>query len=359
MSSFEYASNSTMKHLADRITSARKVLVTSHEKPDGDAIGSCAAVARALTKLEIENEVWVQGPISDSLLQFVPDLAVRMSPLDEPADDHDLVIIVDTGAWTQLQPLESWLRPRHDSIIGFDHHARGDDVASERVVRVKAASCTELLVELMDELGVSLDVGGDEAGRCSIAEALLLGLATDTGWFRFESCGADSLRVAARLVEAGADKSRIFRIIEETDRPARILMAARALGSARFIEGDRAVLMSLTPEDFTETTARPEELSGLVNYPMSVGTLEVSILITAVNDSSVKVSLRSKPPMDPAPGQPFIDVNALAARFGGGGHVHAAGARIDLPLEQAREALEKAVSEALQEAGFVGSGSTV
>jgi nanoRNase/pAp phosphatase (c-di-AMP/oligoRNAs hydrolase) len=63
--------------------------------------------------------------------------------------------------------------------------------------------------------------------------------------------------------------------------------------------------------------------------------------------------------MDPAPGQPFIDVNALAARFGGGGHVHAAGARIDLPLEQAGQALEKAVSEALQEAGFVGSGSTV
>ncbi len=359
MTSFEYSSNTTMKHLAGRITSARKVLVTSHEKPDGDAIGSCAAVARALKELGIQHEVWVQGPISDGLLQFVPDLSIRMAPPELPAEDHDLVIIVDTGAWTQLQPLQDWLRPRHDSIIGFDHHARGDDVASERIVRVDAASCTELLVALIDELGVSLEAGGDEVGRCSIAEALLLGLATDTGWFRFESCGAASLSVASRLVAAGADKSRIFRIIEETDRPARIHMAARAFQSARFIDGDRAVLMSLTPEDFAETTARAEELSGLVNYPMSVGTLEVSILVTAVDAASVKVSFRSKPPMDPTPGAPFIDVNALAAKFGGGGHVHAAGARIDLPLDQALKALEEAVGVAIQDAGFVDSGSTV
>ena len=136
-------------------------------------------------------------------------------------------------------------------------------------------------------------------------------------------------------------------------------MTARALGSARFLAGDRAVLMSLTPQDFAETTARPEELSGLVNYPMSVGSLEVSVLVSEVEPGGVKASFRSKPPMDPTPGHPFIDVNQLAARFGGGGHVHAAGARIDLPLAEALEALEAAVIEALQEAGFPVSGSTV
>ncbi|MCH2144249.1 MAG: DHH family phosphoesterase [Phycisphaerales bacterium] len=357
MTSFEYTSNTTMEHLAGRLKSARKVLVTSHEKPDGDAIGSCAAVARALRELGIENEVWVQGAISDSLLEFVPDLPIREAPPDQPSDDHDLVVIVDTGAWSQLQPLESFLRDRRDSIIGFDHHARGDDVASERLIRVEAASCTELLVSLVDALGVSLEAGGDDSGRCSIAEALLLGLATDTGWFRFESCGADSLRVAARLVEAGADKSRIFRIIEENDRPARILMSGRAQQSAEFICGDRAVLMQLAPADFEETTARPEELSGLVNAPMSVRSVEVSVLITAVDADGVKVSFRSKPPLDP--GSPFIDVNQLAAVFGGGGHVHAAGARIQLPLAAAKDAVRDALVAALQDAGFVDSGSTV
>jgi phosphoesterase RecJ-like protein len=357
MNSFEYVSNTTIERLSERLKSARKVLITSHEKPDGDAIGSCAAVARALRALGIENEVWVQGAISDSLLEFVPDLTIRHAPTDSPSDDHDLVVIVDTGAWSQLQPLESFLRARRDSTIGFDHHARGDDVASERVVRVAAASCTELLASLVDALGVPLETGGDAAGRCSIAEALLLGLATDTGWFRFESCGADSLRVAARLVEAGADKSRIFRLIEENDRPARILMAGRAQDSAEFICGERAVLMQLTPSDFEETTARPEELSGLVNAPMSVRSVEVSVLITAVEAGAAKASFRSKPPLDP--GSPFIDVNQLAAVFGGGGHVHAAGARIGLPLAEAKEAIREALVAALQDAGFVDSGSTV
>ena len=359
MSTFEYVSNVPIQRLAERLKAARRVLVTSHEKPDGDAIGSCAAMARALRELGVDGDVWVQGAISDSLMEFVPDLTIRHAPGEMPGDgDYDLVLIVDTGAWTQLQPLEPYLRGRADSIIGVDHHARGDEVASERFVTVGAPSCTVVLVPLLDELGVSLSAGADALGRCSIAEALLLGLATDTGWFRFESCGAEGFRLAARLLEAGADKSRIFRIIEETDRPARIAMAGRAFDSADFIEGDRAVIMSLSGDDFAETSARPEELSGLVNYPMSVGSVEVSILITEVDAESVKVSFRSKPPMDPEPGCPFIDVNQLAAEFGGGGHIHAAGARIALPLAQARDALQAAVSRAIQDAGFASSGAT-
>jgi len=359
MSSFEYVSNVPVSRIAERLKGARRVLVTSHEKPDGDAIGSCAAMARALRSLGVDADVWVQGAISDSLLQFVTDLVLRRAPEESPGEgDYDLALIVDTGAWTQLQPLEPYLRGRADAVIGVDHHARGDEVASERFVTVGAASCTEVLVPLLDELGVPLSTGGDAAGRNSIAEALLLGLATDTGWFRFESCGADGFRLAARLLESGADKNRIFRIIEETDRPARIAMAGRAFESAEFLEDDRAVVMTLTASDFETTSARPEELSGLVNYPMSVSTVEVSMLVTEVDAGSVKVSFRSKPPIDPQPGCPFVDVNRLASEFGGGGHVHAAGARISLPLPEAVEALRTAAARAIQEAGFASSGAT-
>jgi len=358
MSEFVYATNTTIENVIARIRDARKVLVTSHEKPDGDAIGSCAAVARALRVLGIPCEVWVLGAISDSLLALVPDLEIHRAPGEVPADDHDLVLVVDTGAWAQLEPLAEWLRQRTDSVISIDHHARGDEVASERIVESSDASCTQVLVPLIDALGVKLEEGADANGRYSIAEAILVGLATDTGWFRFSSCDARALRLAARLIEAGADKSSLIRIIEESDRPQRIEMAARALASARFSNGDRSVVMGLSARDFEETGARPEELSGLVNGPMCVGTVEVSVLLTEVREGHVKMSFRSKPAIAGA-GRGFIDVNEVAGTFGGGGHVHAAGARADGSLEDVVQQVEAALARALQEAGFSSSTSTV
>lgn len=359
MSGFEYSTNTTNERVAERLRAASKVLITSHEKPDGDAVGSCAAVARALAEIGVDSDVWLQGAVPTSLLALAEDLPIRRCPGETPGPEYDLVLVVDTGAWTQLQPLESYLRPRRDSIITIDHHERGDDISSERIVDADAGSCTQVLVDLVDVLGVPLSAGGDAAGNFTIAEALLLGLATDTGWFRFDSCGPQAFRLVARLLEAGADKNRLFRFIEERDRPERIKMSARALGSARFLDGDRAVIMSLSRQDFEETSARAEELSGLVNQPMSVGAVEVSVLVTEPEPGAIKLSFRSKPPANTAAGTPFVDVNRLAGTFGGGGHVHAAGARMQASLEDALEQVEAAVLRAIQEAGFVDSGSTV
>lgn len=359
MTRFEYITNTTPERIAERLRAASSVLITSHEKPDGDAVGSCAAIARALSELGVNSEVWLLGAVATSLRSLVDDLPIRYCPAETPGPEHDLILVLDTGAWSQLQPIESYLRPRRESTISIDHHERGDDIASERIVEAGAASCTQVLIGLLDVLGVPLASGGDERGHFSIAEALLLGLATDTGWFRFASSGPEAFRLAARLLEAGADKNRLFHFIEETDRPQRIQMIARALASARFLEGDRAVLMTLSRRDFEETSARSEELSGLVNQPMSVGSVEVSALVTEPEPGAVKVSFRSKPPVNPTPGSPFVDVNQLAAKFGGGGHIHAAGARMETSLEDALQRIEAALVLALQEAGFVDSGSTV
>ncbi|HAW95083.1 MAG TPA: hypothetical protein DCX60_02300 [Phycisphaerales bacterium] len=353
MSDFEYKTNSTIGSLVGRLTSARSVMIVSHEKPDGDAIGSCAMVARALDALGIPSETCLIGAVADSLRSLIPDLAVRLVPEEAPVDAHDLIVVVDTGAWTQLGPVAEFLRERRERIIGIDHHARGDDVAAERIVDISCGSCTQVLVPLIDEMGVALTHGADEHRRFSIAEAAMVGLGTDTGWFRYDNCGAEGLKLAARLVEAGADKNRLTRVIEENDRPQRIMMAGRALSSARFGDHDRSVVMSLSLEDFEATGAVAEELAGLVNHPMSVGTLEVSVLITQTERDRVKMSFRSKPPKVRGDSR-FIDVNQLAARFGGGGHVHAAGARLDGSLENARTQVRAAITEALQAAGFSG-----
>lgn len=339
---FRYETNATLDALAARLRRAGRVFVTSHAKPDGDALGCVLAVVRACSALGVAAEGALIGPWEENLLSLAaPTPVLRIDPKAPlPAiDEPDAIVVVDTGAWSQLEPLAAWLRPRVDRAIGLDHHARGDRVAAERVVDVACGSCTVLIARLVEALGVSLGAGGDLHGRGSVAEALYLGLATDTGWFRLPNARSAEFALAARLLEAGVDKDRLIAVIEQSHRPARLAIEARALSSLRILLDGELAIMRLGARDFAETGAALEEISGLVNRPLEIGSVRASVLLVESERDIVKASLRSKPA--PKEGDPnaFVDVNAIAARFGGGGHVHAAGARLTGTLDQAQSAL--------------------
>jgi len=323
-----YETNTTIDAIAHALRGARRVLVTTHAKPDGDALGSVLAVIRACHAIGVAAEGWVVDPCEGNLRSFEGSTPVRhVNPRapEMPAGEFDLAVVVDTGAWTQLEALAPWLRAMHAKVIGLDHHARGDDVAARRVVDASCGSCTALLARLIDALGVDMSSGADARGRYSIAEALFMGLATDTGWFRFPNARAAEYGLAARLLAAGVDKDAMFQKIEQSSRAERVQLQARALSSLDFVAGGRIAIMRLRASDFTDTGAMLEETAGIVNIPMEVAPVRASIL--AVDDVAagvIKLSFRSKP----ADGDgAFIDVNEVAARFGGGGHVHAAGAK--------------------------------
>jgi len=177
------------------------------------------------------------------------------------------------------------------------------------------------------------------AGVDGVAEALFVGLATDSGWFRYGNAGAEAFKLASRLLERGVDKSRLYQILEETHGPQRLALEARALASLEYFRGGSVAMQSLRMEDFQAAGASVEDLTGLVNTPMTVGPVRVSVLLSQSTPGMTKISFRSKP-APPGGGQhDFDDVNELANKFGGGGHVHAAGARISLDLEQARQTL--------------------
>lgn len=328
-----YVTNTNLAAVAAEIRAARRVLVTTHAKPDGDAMGSVLAVARACAALGVCADGIVVDPCEGNLRAFEgPTEVVHLDPRRPtvPAGDHDLAIVVDTGAWTQLEALAPVLRAMEGRVVGFDHHARGDAVAARRIVDVACGSCTALLARLVDALGVPLSSGGDAEGRFSIAEALYMGLATDTGWFRFPNARAPEFALAARLLDAGVDKDSMYQQLEQASRAERVELQARALSSLQVLAGGRAALMTLSAADFDDSGALLEETSGIVNMPMEIGQVRVSALV--VEDAQagvVKISFRSKPA--DASGA-FVDVNELAARFGGGGHVHAAGARQRGPL---------------------------
>jgi phosphoesterase RecJ-like protein len=345
-----YTSTSTVPDIAAAIRGARRILVTTHAKPDGDALGSVLAIVRACAVLGIAAEGWIVGPFEESLISLAgptPITWVDPKAPKLPGDDYDLVVIVDTGAWTQLETLAAWLRPRVPIAIGIDHHARGDDVAARRIVDVSCGSCTALLVHVIDALGVPLTTGADARGRGSVAEALYLGLATDTGWFRFQNARAPEFAFAARLLGAGVDKDYLLERIEQSHRESRLRIEAKALSSVQFIDlgaaGPKGVaaIMRLSASDFAATGATLEETSGVVNLPMVIGRVRASVLLLESDPGLVKVSFRSKPKDDDGR---YVDVNEVAATFGGGGHVHAAGAKIKGTLDDAETKVKAALA---------------
>jgi phosphoesterase RecJ-like protein len=327
----QYESNTTIPQMANRIMAGHRILITTHARPDGDAIGSALALTRALSARKKVADLFLMGPIESNLLTLAAPTPFRQVERDPPKNDYDLAIVTDTGAWSQVEPLGPWLKQHHDQVLGIDHHTRGDDIASMRLVDPQAVSTTAMLVPLLKHMQCELTggVGG-------VAEALFVGLATDSGWFRYGNAGVQAFELAAQLLERGVDKSRLYQILEETYGPQRLALEAKALASLEYVCDGSVAIQSVRAQDFASAGASMEDLTGLVNTPMTVGKVRVSILLAQTTPQLTKISFRSKPAAPGADSGEFVDVNELAAKFGGGGHVHAAGARIKADIDQAR-----------------------
>lgn len=342
MSAFDYAvSTTTTTEVARIIRAARRPLLLTHARVDGDALGSVLAMARALRADWCEPTIWLSGALGPSLAATIGPTPYTLVPDAGPIPDldPDLIIICDTGAKSQLRPFADWVAARRERTVILDHHVNGDDLAAHRLVHSSCASATQLVAEVLDELGVPFT--GEPFG---VGEALFMGLATDSGWFKYRAAESSVFRLAARLLEAGVDKSRLYRLLEETYRPVRLRLMQRALASLELLVDERAAVMTITPADFLELAFEMDDLTGLVNMPMEVSTVEVCALIVSRHSDETKISFRSKPPI--LPGGAFVDVNMLAGRLGGGGHVNAAGARLKQPIDEARPIVLEAVHAA-------------
>ncbi|MSR69529.1 MAG: hypothetical protein EXS17_04205 [Phycisphaerales bacterium] len=332
-----YASTSDLSSIAARLRSAAHITIVTHAKPDGDAAGSVLALARALRAIGKSVDAFFTGVVEANIMALALPGEVLVAPAAMPSATTDLVVLVDTGAWSQVEPLHDFLRAMAGRVIGLDHHARGDEIASDRIVDPSLASATQLVVKLVDELGVPLVCPGASA-NFSIAEAVFTGLATDTGWFRFQSADAAVYALAARLLALGVDKIALYQRLEENWPATRLGMMARALSSLTFHQDGRVAMMCISLNDINAAGASSTDLAGFVNIPLAIGSIGMSIVLTEAESNLTRASFRSKPSLSKLPP---IDVNAFAARFGGGGHVQAAGAKFRLPLDQARLEVER------------------
>ncbi|MCA9290257.1 MAG: DHH family phosphoesterase [Phycisphaerales bacterium] len=333
-----YTTTSTLAAVGRRIADARRIAITTHSKVDGDALGSVLALSRALRATGHETDALIMGPVEPNLLALTREIelrAVDVTPPDDAPDAYDLVLVVDTGSWSQLAALKPWLVARRDRVIVLDHHPRGDDVSDVRIVDTGAASATMIVAELFETMDLALTP--------DVAEALFMGLATDTGWFRHSNADARAFARAATLLEAGVDKAALYARIESNYQPTRLHLLGRALRSLELHRDDTVAVMSLGLSDFKETGGGFADLPGLVNMPLDIGSVRTSIFLTQTEPGMTKLSFRSKPTPPGAAADAITDVNRLAGHFGGGGHVHAAGARVGGDIESTRKELMHAI----------------
>lgn len=318
------------------------VLVLTHAKPDGDAFGSVVSLVATLQSL---------GKTARGV--FVPPLPAALGKLNgaDLADlwDDDyalpfepaLFVVVDTGAWSQVGPLRSFIEPHLERTLILDHHLSGDIDAAHRHVVGEAAAACEVLAELIELLiPACIPPGrrdGDTAGYtplpASIREALFVGIASDTGWFRFSNVRPQTHELAAKLIRQGVDHADLYQRLEQGERPEKLALLTRALENLTIHARGKAAVMTLRLQDFIDTGALPEETERLIDTPQMVGGIEVFVVVTEAvtpdGQPQSRMSFRSKHTIDDS----AINVAELAGRFGGGGHARAAGAKVDRPVD--------------------------
>jgi bifunctional oligoribonuclease and PAP phosphatase NrnA len=314
-----------LKAIADALRQHDRFLVVTHENPDGDALGSLLAATLALRQLGKDAVMYLAGetPLSREYAFMPFDGLVREPPGDASGR---VLLAVDCAKEDRIG--DEAVLGRASLVLNIDHHHDNTRFGDVDLIVADASSTGEVLRDVFSELGVELTP--------ELAEPLYIALVTDTGRFQYANTTPKALRLAAELVEAGADIHAVFQEVYESVEFAKLKLLARALGRAEVLEGGRIVVSHLVRDDFAAVGASEPYSEGIIDYLRAVEGAELAALIREqLNESANthKGSLRSS--IDE------LDVSMIARRFGGGGHRQAAGFSTDLPLAQIVEQIRE------------------
>ena len=328
MSSLDWA---PLKSIIDNNQS---FLISSHVRPDADALGSELGMAAILRHFEKQVTI-VNATAPPANLQFlnsdqqVLKLNEDVKQADLPA--VDVYIVVDTSAWQQLGAMAEVIQSAGPKRVVIDHHVSSDNMGATEFKDTTAAATGELIFEAAEYLGVEFD--------SVTASALYAAIATDTGWFRFPSTSANTMRIGAALMELGASPHELFNYLNEQRSLARVRLGGRVLGRIETSEDGRLAWIYADAVDLKETGAVPSDTESLVNECLTIAGSEAAFIAVQQPSGQVKVSLRCRPPHN---------VAAVAEQFNGGGHKLASGATVGGPVEEAVRCMKKAFLKMLE-----------
>jgi bifunctional oligoribonuclease and PAP phosphatase NrnA len=307
-----------MLDVAEVIRGAQRISTFCHENPDGDTLGAAIAISIAAERMgKLAEVVSVDPP--PPFLAFLPGIErVRRSPGLEP----DVAVVVDAGELSRIgsvvdEQADWFARAR---IVNIDHHVSNPGYGEAVWIEPSSAATCEMVTLLLAELGVPLDA--------QLATALMAGIVQDTHTFAHPNATPRTLRVAAELVEAGAQLSAINRAVY-ADKPfSTLALWGLMLAGVEQRADERIVFASMTGAMLARTAEQPTASEGFVDLLGSTRRADVTILFKEVGPTETRVSVRTTA---------RADAVAIAAAFGGGGHPRAAGCTVNAPIEAARE----------------------
>lgn len=318
--------------LAQRIQKCQSFVLCSHIRPDCDALGSEIGMAGILRSLGKDVRI-VNGHPTPVALSFI-DPGQTIEVLGETTQPEevtgDCFIVLDTSAWGQLGPMAEVLRDFPGMKLCIDHHVGEDDLGTEFFKDSNAEATGHIVTKFAKHLGAPIDK--------TMATALYAAIATDTGWFRFGSTTAETYRVIAELMEAGAVPADIYGDLYEQDSLARVKLRGRILSRT---EGEREGALVHTyalKTDFEETGALPTDTEAVINLTLAIAGTKVAVTFVEQIKGGFKLSFRSRCP---------VDVSQVASTFGGGGHRAAAGAYVEGSIEEVKDRVLPVVREAM------------
>lgn len=311
----------SLNEAAKRLMAADDFLVLSHQCPDGDTLGSSAALCRALQKLGKRVRFACSDVVCskfqylfDGLIvqEFVPKFIVSL-------DIADTQLFGDGIACYKGQV-----------DLCIDHHKSNGDFAKASYVDSKASATCEIIYDLITLLGVKFD--------SVMAECIYTGIVTDTGCFKYANVTPRTFRIAAELMEIGIRAAEINHVMFDTKSRARLDLERRVIESISFYYDGRCAVSQVTQEMIQETGVTDDDVDGISGILRQIEGVQIGIFIREKQDGDYKVSVRT---------QPSMDASAICVKFGGGGHRGAAGCFIQAPLNEAKAKLVQAAGEEL------------
>lgn len=318
----------TLQEIADVLKRLKSAVIFTHMRPDGDAIGSAMALSRALFMCGIKNEVVNEGEIPQKFFAFAGMENIRRAPSQE-AEAYICVDSSDPARLGELQPLFLAGARQGKLTVNIDHHVSNTRFCKYNFVHPCASNC-ENIARLIQLLGVQADA--------MIADDLMIGMITDSGGFSHSDVNGESFRAAAYAADAGADVSKITYEIFKKQPKARAAMYAEVISSLRY-ELDDALVIAVVPRALLERyRLKQDATEGIVDFGLTVESVEVSVCMMEVKKGQYKLSFRSKG---------AVNVNEVAGVFGGGGHVLASGCMLFGGVEEIVDKISYAVRQRL------------
>jgi phosphoesterase RecJ-like protein len=320
------------EQIGQALREGRRFAVLSHVRPDGDALGSQLALGLSLKRLGKDVRIWNEEGMLEKY-SFLPSANLLTKPPADP-EDVDVAIALDTAIQNRLGTALPAVRSAK-VWINIDHHPSNPGYGDLVYINPKAPATGQILFELIRSEKLPIDA--------AIAENLYVAISTDTGSFQYPNTTARTFEMAAELVRAGVDVGRVSQLTYENYPRRRAELLRDLLGTMRFEANDRVASFSLSLATAKKLGVLPEDNEGLIDHLRAIHGVIVAVFFEELADGKVRVSMRSK--------SEKVNVCAICEKFGGGGHVLAAGARIPGTLAE----VEKKILEEVRD--VVGRGS--